>query len=136
MFKKLSPEIFLGYLIDHIREKTSIACYDSPENKQSPLYSVELTGIEPANTKTMYIDVYNVNIHSITAPIEPHSFSNTLKMVGLLNEALTDDLVLPDPFYVYDQSDNGLQVLKKDESNEGHAVESYSFKVCYGLRCK
>ena len=137
MLQKLSPAIFLGCLIEQLEERTGVKCYDNPENKLSPLYSVEIVPpVESSNTKTMFIDVYRMNIHCIAEPVEPHSNAPVLSMVAKLQEALTDDIVLPDPFYMYMQTEEGLQTLKKDESNEGHAVLSYSFRICYGLRCK
>ena len=56
MIQRLSLAVFLGCLIEAIEDGTGIKCYDSPENRESPLYSVELQSTQPENTKTMYID--------------------------------------------------------------------------------
>lgn len=136
MLKRLSIAEFLGCLITHIESKTGIKCYDDPDNEKSPLFSVQLVSTEPANTKTMYIDSYEVWIHCISKPRKPYSNTPVLKLVQTLEEAMTDDLALPAPFQMYRQEYRGLQTLKKDPSNEGHAVLSFRFYICYGLRCK
>lgn len=136
MMKRLSVGGFLGCLIAAIKERTDISCYDNADNKPSPLYSVQLLRTEPANTKTMFIDRYEVYIHCISVKVEPYSNAPVLRLVQQLEEAMTDDLKLPAPYLLHRQDYSGLQVLKKDPSGEGHAVLSYTFHICYGYRCK
>lgn len=136
MYKRMSIGRFLGTLISFIEEKTGIKCYDDPNNKKSPLYSVQLVRTQPQNTKTMYIDMYEVWIHCISKKVTPYSNAPVLQLVQTLEEAMSEDLKLPKPFKLYRQEYEGLQTLKKDESGEGHAVVSYRFYICYGLRCK
>lgn len=136
MFQRLGIAQFLGCLIDHVGEKTGIRCYDYPDNVSSPLYSAEVTSTEVANTKTMYLDVFNVSIHCISEPVDPYSNAPVLALVQTLQEAMTEGFALPEPFYLYRCDFAGMQALKRDESDEGHAVLSYRFFVCYGLRCK
>lgn len=137
MLKRLSIAEFLGCLISHIEEATGIPCYDSPDNRESPLYSVQLIRSEPAHTKTMYVDHFEVWVHCISEPVRPqYSNAPVLALVQTLEEAMSDDVALPEPYRMYMQVYNGLQTLKMDESKEGHAVLSYDFHVCYGFRCK
>lgn len=136
MLKRLSIAEFIGCLIDFIEEKTGLRCYDSPDNKESPFYSVQLVSSEPGDTKTMFIDVYQVWIHCIGAPTKPHSTAPVLALVRQLEEAMTDDVELPEPYQMQRQVYGGLRTLKVDESDEGHAVLSFDFHVCYGFRCK
>lgn len=136
MLKRLSIAEFLGCLIKHIEEKTGISCYDNPVNKPSPLYSVQITKTEPQDTKTMYVDRYDVWIHCISEPTATQSTAPVLELVQQLEEAMTDDVAIPHPFQLLQQVYSGLQTLKIDESNEGHAVLSFSFSICYGFRCK
>ena len=136
MFQRLGIAQFLGCLIDHIGEATGIRCYDYPDNVPSPLFSAEVTSTEVANTKTMYLDVFNVSIHCISKPVEPYSSAPVLELVQKLQEAMTEAFPLPDPFLLYRCDFAGMQALKRDESGEGHAVLSYRFFICYGLRCK
>lgn len=136
MLKRLSIAEFLGCLIRHIEEKTGLPCYDSPLNKPSPLYSVQITKTKPQDTKTMYVDRYDVLIHCISEPTETQSTAPVLELVQKLEEAMTDDVAIPQQFQLLRQVYGGLQTVKVDESNEGHAVLSFSFSICYGFRCK
>lgn len=136
MYQRLSIAEFLGALITFIKERTGISCYDDPDNKPAPLYSVEIVRTEPQNTKTMYVDSFEVYIHCIAKEVIPHSNAPVLRLVQRLEEALSSQLRLPDPFQLYRQEYQGLQALKKDESGEGHAVLSYKLFVAYGYRCK
>lgn len=136
MMQRIGIGEFLGCLIDHIEEKTGTRCYDSPEDEASPLYSVELETTEDKQTKTMFLDVFNVNVHCISEKVRPYSSAPVLRLVQELQEAMTDDVALPAPFFLNAQTFNGLRSIKQDASGEGHAVLSYSFQVCYGFRCK
>ena len=75
--QRLSLAVFLGCLIDAIEQGTGTKCYDSPENRASPLYSVELQNTQPENTKTMYIDAISVWVHCISEPVRPYSNANS-----------------------------------------------------------
>lgn len=136
MNRRMSIGEFLGCLIDHVEAKTGVKCYDFPDNVPSPLYSVEIESTEDAKTKTMYLDVYNVLIHCVSEPVEPYSNAPVLRLEQKLEEAMTEDVALPAPFFLNDQSFAGLRDIKRDESGEGHAVVSYRFEVCYGYLCK
>lgn len=136
MLQRLSIGAFIGYLIDHIEDRTALRCYDDPNNKESPFYSVQIVKTEPADTKTMYVDVYEVWIHCISEPVKPYSNAPVLALVQNLEEVMTQELALPRPFMIQRQVYNGLQTLKKDESDEGHAVLSFAFHISYGYRCK
>lgn len=136
MLERLGIGEFLGLLIDHVEERTGVRCYDYPDNVPSPLYSVELDGARPDNTKTMFIDAISVKIHCVSEETEPYSNAPVLEMVKRLQEAMTEDVVLPAPFLLYGQEFEGVNAIKRDESGEGHAVLSYRFRVCYGYRCK
>lgn len=136
MLSRLSIGMFLGLLIDHVEGKTGLRCYDDPNNKESPLYSVQLVRSEPSDTKTMYVDVLEVWAHCVSAPVKPYSNAPVLELVQTLEEAMSEDVALPDGYRMLRQVYNGLQTLKVDESGEGHAVLSFQFHICYGFRCK
>lgn len=136
MMQRLSIAKFLGCLIDHIEQETGVKCYDDPDGKASPLYSVQLVKAEPANTKTMFVDVFEVWVHCIAAPVKPHSNAPVLNMVDDVERALLKEFDLPEPFSLFNSEYQGVQTLKKDESGEGHAVLSCRFHICYGFRCK
>lgn len=134
--RRLSIAEFIGCLIDHIEEHTGLPCYDDPDGKASPFYSVQLVRSEPADTKTEFRDVYTVWIHCISKAVRPHSNAPVLVLVQKLEEAMTAELELPCPHLLQRQDYSGVQVLKKDESGEGHAVLSFDFHIRYGFRCK
>lgn len=136
MLQRLSVAQLIGCLIDHIEGATGIRCYDYPDNVEAPLFSVEVEATSAANTKTAYIDVFNVRLHCISEPTNPYSNAPVLALVQTLQEVMTDRLELPEPFSLYRLDFTGLQTLKRDESGEGHAILEYQFYVCYGFRCK
>ncbi len=136
MMARLGIGEFLGCLIDHIEQRTGLRCHDFPDNEESPMYSVEVEGSAPENTKTMYVDVYSVTVHCISGPTEPYSNAPVLRLVRSLEEAMSEDVAVPEPFLLYRQEYEGLRALKRDETGEGHAVLAFKFWVCYGLRCK
>ena len=49
---------------------------------------------------------------------------------------MTEDLELPEPYWLVLQTSQGLQTLKQDETGEKHAVAIYEFTVCYGFKTK
>ena len=136
MLKRLGIAQFIACLIRHVERRTGFRCYDDPDGMPSPFYAVQLLKSEPSDTKTMFVDSYDVWFHCIAEPRRPHSNAPVLKLVQSIEEAMTEDIAVPDGFTLIGQTYNGLQTLKTDESDEGHAVLSYRFRVCYGLRCK
>lgn len=134
--QRLSAAVFLGSLIEAIEQRTGTPTYDTPDGEASPLYSVELLKTEPANTKTMFVDRYDIRVHCISEAVTPYSNAPALRLVQALEVALDDDLELPEPFYVFNQEYRGIRTLKKDPSGEGHAVTDWAFYVCYAYRCK
>lgn len=135
MLKRLSFIDLLKSIQTKVEDNTKIKCYDEvPENAESPFYYVEVVGSRPANTKTMWCDNFQVFIHVIA---EPSGSSVPLyNLIQKLEEALTEDIELPEEFTLILQNNNGIQTIKKDETNEKHGVISYEFKICYGFKMK
>lgn len=134
-YQKLSPVTLIAAVQDKIESLTDLRCYDHvPLNEASPLYFAEITQIQPANSKTMYRDVYSVAIHCIAE--ESPSSVGVYNLIENLQSALSEDISLPEPFTLVMQTDNGVQTIKTDESGEKHAIVSYDFTVCYGFICK
>lgn len=136
MIRRMGIGELLGCLIGHIEEGTGIACYDFPEDRESPLFSVEIETTEDARTKTMFLDVFNVLIHCVSEPVEPFSSAPVLRLVQMAEEAMEREMELPAPFLLNTQDFMGLRRVGRDQSGEGHAVLSYRIEVCYGLICK
>lgn len=134
-YQKLSPVTLIAAVQEKVEALTGLRCYDHvPLNEASPLYFAEITQIQPANSKTMYRDVYSVAIHCIAE--ESPSSVGVYNLIENLQSALSEDIILPEPFTLVMQTDNGVQTIKTDESGEKHAIVSYDFTVCYGFICK
>ena len=118
-----------------VEERTGIRCYDAvPINKISPFYYAEVVGKRPAHSKTMWRDIFTVWIHAIAEPGE--SSVQIYELIQKLEEALTEDIDLPEEYELIMQTNNGIQTIKTDETKEKHAVLAYEFMVCYGYKCK
>lgn len=135
MLAKISLVDLLAAVQKKIKDKTGYPCFDHvPKNQESPFYFIELTGSTPRNTKTMWCETYTVYVHVIAAPDE--SSVGVLQLVTALEEALTEDIALPDGFELVMQTCRGLLNLYSDETSEKHAVEGFDFTVCYGYKVK
>lgn len=135
MLKKLETTELHRIIKDHIEARTNKRCYDKvPENAESPFYYMELVGKRADNTKTMWREVFSYAIHCIAKP-EAGSVG-IYEMIDALEESMTDNIVLPEPYWLVLQTNNGLQTLKQDETEEKHAVLIYEFTVCYGFKTK
>ncbi|MFR8002529.1 MAG: DUF5072 family protein [Hydrogeniiclostridium sp.] len=135
MYKQLGIVDLIHAIQGKVEQKTGAKCYDAvPRNAPTPFYFAEVIGKRPAHTKTMYRDVYTVWIHAIAQPGD--SSVQIYGMIQQLEEAMTEDISLPDGFELVLQTSNGVQNIKTDETNEKHAVLSFEFTVCYGFKCK
>lgn len=118
-----------------VQDKTGLKCYDAVlQNAPSPFYFAEVVGKRPAHSKTMWRDIFTVWIHAIAEP--GTSSVQIYQLIQNLEEALTEDVHLPEGFELIMQTNNGIQVIKTDETSEKHAVLAYEFMVCYGFKCK
>ena len=134
-YERLNFTKLLAAIQSKIQKKTGLKCYDAvPKNAKSPFYFAEIIQTLPANSKTMYRDNFTVYIHAIAK--ENDSSVGIYDLIDGLQEALTEDISLPEPFELVMQTDNGVQTIKTDESQEKHAILSYTFTVCYGFKCK
>jgi len=129
-FIDLLKAVILG-----VQTSTGKRCYDAvPKDAPSPFYFAEIVGLKPDNTKSMYVDVFTVYIHCIAAPSD--SSVGVFKLIKSLDEALTVDIVLAEPYDLLTQTSLGMVKLMTDETNEKHAIMGYEFKVCYGFKVK
>ena len=134
-YERLNFTKLLAAIQGKIQKKTGLNCYDAvPKNAKSPFYFAEIIQTLPAKSKTMYRDNFTVYIHAIAK--ENDSSVDIYDLIDGLQEALTEDISLPEPFDLVMQTDNGVQTIKTDESKEKHAILSHTFTVCYGFKCK
>lgn len=135
VYQKLSPVTLVAAVQDKVESLTGLRCYDHvPLNEESPLYFAEITRILPANSKTMFRDVYSVAIHCIAE--KNTSSVGVYNLIEKLQSALSEDIILPEPFELVMQTENGVQTIKTDETGEKHAIVNFDFMVCYGFMCK
>ena len=134
-YQKLSPVTLVAAAQGKIKALTGLRCYDHvPLNEPSPFYFAEITRIQPANSKTMFQDIYSVAVHCIAE--ESPSSVGIYNLIENLQSALSEDISLPEPFTLVMQTDNGVQTIKTDESGEKHAIVNFDFMVSYGFMCK
>lgn len=133
-YQKLSPVTLIAAVQEKVEALTGLRCYDHVPLNESPLYFAEIIRIQPANSKTMFRDVYSVAIHCIAE--ESPSSVGVYNLIENLQSALSEDITLPEPFELVMQTDNGVQTIKTDESGEKHAIVNFDFMVSYGFICK
>lgn len=109
--------------------------YDEPpSDAPSPLVYVELVNKREASNKTMFIDVFTFHIHAIADTQIGHVKIN--EMIDFIEQTLSCDIALEDPFELLRQENSGLIANKIDETGEKHAVLEYNFYVVYGYKIK
>lgn len=136
MIQRLNVALFMGAVINAVEARTGLRCYDNAENAESPFYCIEFIESKPANTKTMFVDHFTVWVHAISEAPHPWSSVPVLTLAHKLEEAMSTDIDVPEPFHVVRQEYGGMKTVKKDESGEGHAVLEFEFFICYGFKCK
>lgn len=135
MYKGLGLVDLISAIQLKVEDKTGLKCCDAvPSNAPSPFYFAEVVQKKADNTKTMLRDVFTVFIHAVAEPTG--SSEQIYDLIQKLEEALSEEIELPEEFELILQTENGLQALKTDETNEKHAVVSYDFTVCYGYKFK
>lgn len=135
MYKRLGLVDLISAIQLKVEDKTGLKCYDAvPSDAPSPFYFAEAVQKKADNTKTMLRDVFTVFIHAVAEPTG--SSEKIYDLIQKLEEALSEEIELPEEFELILQTENGLQALKTDETDEKHAVISYDFTVCYGYKFK
>ncbi len=135
MYKQIGLTDLISAIQKKVQDNTGAKCYDAvPDNAPSPFYFAEIIGKRPAHSKTMWRDIFTVWIHAVAEPGD--SSVQIYKLIQELEEALSEDIELPEGFELIMQTNNGVQTIKTDETNEKHAVLAYEFMICYGFKCK
>lgn len=134
MLRRLSPVTLLAAVRSAVEAGTGKACVSDPDGRKAPFYGMELVGSEPKRNKCMRLDEFSVYIHAF-APPSP-SQAGVLGLVQEVEEALEATIELPPPFELAGQDEDGIVQIKRDESDEWHAVIAYRFVVSYGLLVK
>lgn len=135
MLKKLSFVDLIAALIALLKQNTDVKIYDFvPQDAPSPLIYIEAAGKQANDTKAMFCEVYSVNIHAVAEPYEGNTA--IYKLINKIEEALTEDITLPEGFDVIYQLSDGVEAIYEEETKEKHAVLPVRFKVAYGYKIK
>lgn len=135
MLKKLSFVALIAALIALLKQNTDVKIYDFvPQDAPSPLIYIEAAGKQANDTKAMFCEVYSVNIHAVAEPYEGNTA--IYKLINEIEEALTEDITLPEGFDVIYQLSDGVEAIYEEETKEKHAVLPVRFKVAYGYKIK
>lgn len=135
MIKKLSPLDLHVAIKRKIEENTSLRCVDDIGlNEPSPFAYLDIIGMTPRNTKTMFIDEWNIHVHVLSAASDS-SIEHYANLTAV-QEAFTEELELPEPYNVFGDPQAGLIRNFKEETGERHAVWSFIFKISYGFKIK
>lgn len=136
MLKKLSFVDLVASIMSLLKTNTGEKVFDYvPVNEKSPLIYIEAAGKEPSDTKTMFFEIYKVNIHAVSEPYEGNTAIYNL--INKIEEALTEDITLPEGFTLIFQISDGVNsIYDEPETKEKHAVLPVRFKVAYGYKIK
>ena len=135
MIRKISITTLMAAIIDLVERNTGKRCYDAvPKDAPAPFYFLELVSVRPKNAKSMYVDSYDFQFHCI-ADVD-YSSVKIHELIQGLEEALTEDIALDEPYNLIRTVDNGVAVIKTDETGEKHAICPVSFEISYGFICK
>ena len=119
-YKQMGLVDLISAIQKKVEERTGFRCYDTVSRALRPFYYAEVVGKRPAHSKTMWRDIFTVWIHAIAEPGE--SSVQIYELIQNLEEALTEDIELPEEYELIMQTNNGIQTIKTDETNEKHAV--------------
>lgn len=134
MYKQLGLVDLVHAIQQIVETNTGLRCYDAiPLNASAPFYYVAVTGKRPGHSKTQWRDIYTVNMHVIA---DGGSSVPVYEYIQQLEEYLTDDIQLPEPYELIMQTETGINQIMEDPTGEKHAIIGYEFMISYGLRCK
>lgn len=134
MLKKLSIVDLISAMQNQIEKNTDYKCVDTPVNEPSPFYYIELANKIEENTKTMYCEKFSILVHIISQPNTGNT--QNYDMITQLEEAMTEEILLPEPYTVITQAEAGVNARQTDETGEKHTVILFEIKVCYGFKIK
>lgn len=132
--KRLSLSELIAAVVAQVEDSTGLRCVTDANNEPSPFYSIGAVVTRPDKSKTMYLDVFTLQIHAISKPGETRE--EVFSMLDALSEAMSVRVELACPYRVVRQVDDGVQTIKRDETGEWHAISEFEITVSYGLIIK
>jgi len=134
MLQKLSFISVLAAVIDKVEGNTGLKCYDAvPKDATLPFYHAEMLGSIPEKSKTMQKDRYQVVVHAFT---EGEGSTKVFEAIQKLEEALSEDIILPSDYEVTLQVPNGVSQILDEADGSKHAVVGFDFVVFSGYKMK
>jgi hypothetical protein len=119
----------------NIQKNTDMKCYDVvPKDAVSPFTYIQVVNAENVDNKTMFMKNHEVWIHVIADSTQ--SSVPIYKLVQAVEEAMTEDITIPDPFNLIMQTDEGMQTIQDEETGEKHAIVVFKFLIAYGFKTK
>lgn len=136
MLKKYNLIDLIKLVKDQLAENTGATVYDTlpPQDAPSPFYFVEFRRSLEIKSKVYFVDQYTLYIHAIGSVNGTNA--EIYKMLDSMRDAMTCDIQVAEPYVLINQQNDGVLNIKKDETNELHAVVSFTFRIAYGLRTK
>lgn len=133
----------LSILDMHLALKNLIETYSDlplldgiPENQPAPFVHIGNLLKEPDDTKTMFVDKFDVHLDVISKREENDSSIPHYENIQSIEEVFTKQMRLDESFDIFRQSNDGLISNLTDETGEKHAVLAFSFWVSYGFKVK
>lgn len=132
MLEKLSLNDLQGAIAELIQNNTGIVVWDQdPESKPVPRYLMRIKGKENISSKTAFLERYTFWIHAIASAEGANP--DVYDLVQLLEEALTEDISLPQGFCLIDTSEKGVLAVKDEPGGQRRVIVKYEFTIAYGL---
>ena len=133
--RQLSLVDLVAAVQKRVEDGTGLKCYDFVrDNTPAPFIFIEVVRVQPADTKTTFRKSYEMYLHIISDG--KHTSVPLFEHIQEVQEALTEDIILPEPYHLISQTDGGVQTIQTDETGEKHAVIPLTIIVSYGWKIK
>ncbi|MCG4732711.1 DUF5072 domain-containing protein [Casaltella massiliensis] len=134
IYQRINLNDLISAVETQVKERTGVECSSQiRETAGEPYYYIQVVKTQTTGSKTSYCETITVWIYAVCPSNDQHEKNN---MLNALNEALTEDIELPQPYILVMQKDSGRQQTDQKENDKREAMEAYDFVVSYGLKFK
>ncbi len=135
VYQSLGFVDFMKILKITIEKKTKLPCYTVIPNQTSyPFYYIEGVERKTVDAKSMWQELFTVYIYIIGESSDDGM--KILNDIHELEQSLDDGILLSQEYKLIKQINNGIQMIKIENTNEVHAVIQYDFMISYGYKYK
>ena len=128
MLRKAGFAEIAAAVLQNLRKNTGYACYDAVEkDTPSPFLFVEVVGKRDASSKTMFKEIFTVQIHAIATPSDART--EIYSMIQSVEESLTESIMLPDGITLVLQTENRCAVFAAGRNKRISCRDSYEIMV-------